>query len=91
MSVYSWLWNCGKGVTLREEFRQSTRLTPGRTLEIFQGVCEGVGAAHARGLVHRDLKPENIFVSKPNVLEVVKITNFGIAKNLADFANGSNA
>ncbi len=80
-----------EGVTLREEFRQKTRLTPGRTLELFEGICAGIGAAHARGLVHRDLKPENIFVSKPNVLEVVKITDFGIAKNLADFANDTNA
>lgn len=80
-----------EGITLREEFRQKTRLTPERTLELFEGICAGIGAAHARGLVHRDLKPENIFVSKPNVLEVVKITDFGIAKTLAEFANDTNA
>jgi len=42
----------------------------------------GVGAAHARGLIHRDLKPENIFLSRKDVTEVVKITDFGIAKTL---------
>jgi serine/threonine-protein kinase len=41
--------------------------------------------------VHRDLKPENIFLSRPNVLELVKITDFGIAKALAEFANDTNA
>ena len=46
---------------------------------------------HSRGLVHRDLKPENIFVSRPNVLEVVKITDFGIAKALDEISSDSNA
>ena len=80
-----------EGITLREELRQKTRLTAERTLELFDGICAGIGAAHARGLVHRDLKPENIFLSKPNVLELVKITDFGIAKTLAEFVNDTNA
>jgi len=80
-----------EGITLREELRQKTRLTAGRTLELFEGICAGIGAAHSRGLVHRDLKPENIFVSRPNVFEVVKITDFGIAKVLDEISNDSNA
>ena len=80
-----------EGITLREEFRQKARLTAERTLELFEGICAGIGAAHARGLVHRDLKPENIFLSRPNVLELVKITDFGIAKTLAELANNTNA
>jgi len=80
-----------EGITLRVELRQKTRLTAGRTLELFEGICAGIGAAHSRGLVHRDLKPENIFVSRPNVLEVVKITDFGIAKVLDEISNDSNA
>jgi eukaryotic-like serine/threonine-protein kinase len=78
-------------ITLRQELRQKTRLTAERTLELFEGICAGIAAAHARGLVHRDLKPENIFVSGPNVLEVVKITDFGIAKILDEFSNDTNA
>jgi tRNA A-37 threonylcarbamoyl transferase component Bud32 len=80
-----------EGITLREEFRQKARLTAERTLELFEGICAGIGAAHARGLVHRDLKPENIFLSRPNVLELVKITDFGIAKTLAELAKDTNA
>jgi eukaryotic-like serine/threonine-protein kinase len=80
-----------EGITLREEFRQKARLTAERTLELFEGICAGIGAAHARGLVHRDLKPENIFLSRPDVLELVKITDFGIAKTLAELANDTNA
>jgi tRNA A-37 threonylcarbamoyl transferase component Bud32 len=80
-----------EGITLREELRQKTRLTAERTLELFEGICAGIGAAHSRGLVHRDLKPENIFVSRPNLLEFVKITDFGIAKVLDEISNDSNA
>ena len=80
-----------EGITLRQELRQKTRLTAERTLELFEGICAGIAAAHARGLVHRDLKPENIFVFRTNVLEVVKITDFGIAKILDEFSNDTNA
>jgi serine/threonine-protein kinase len=76
-----------EGMTMREELGQKRRLTPERTLELFEGVCAGIGAAHAKGLVHRDLKPENIFLSRANMLEVVKITDFGIAKVLPEFTN----
>jgi serine/threonine-protein kinase len=71
-----------EGQTLRDELRQKKRLTPVRTLELFEGVCAGVGAAHAQGLIHRDLKPENIFLARVDSREIVKITDFGIAKAL---------
>jgi len=71
-----------EGKTLRDEMRQKKRLSSTRTLELFEGICAGVGTAHAQGLIHRDLKPENIFLAKVDSREVVKITDFGIAKVL---------
>ena len=76
-----------EGITLRDELRTKKRLDAARTLELFEGICAGVGAAHARGLIHRDLKPENIFLSQKDVSEVVKITDFGIAKTLPQTAD----
>jgi len=76
-----------EGITLRDELRTKRRLDAARTLELFEGICAGVGAAHARGLIHRDLKPENIFLSQKDVSEVVKITDFGIAKTLPQTAD----
>jgi tRNA A-37 threonylcarbamoyl transferase component Bud32 len=73
-----------EGITLRDELRSKKKLDAGRTLEIFAGICAGVGAAHSRGLVHRDLKPENVFLSKLDQAEVVKIMDFGIAKILRE-------
>jgi tRNA A-37 threonylcarbamoyl transferase component Bud32 len=71
-----------EGITLRDELRAQKRLAPSRTVQLFEAICAGVGAAHLRGLVHRDLKPENIFLVRAGSAEIVKITDFGIAKFL---------
>jgi eukaryotic-like serine/threonine-protein kinase len=79
-----------EGITLREELRTKKRLGAARTLALFEGICAGVEAAHSRGLVHRDLKPENIFLSRMDAKEVVKITDFGIAKVLPESAENTS-
>jgi serine/threonine-protein kinase len=71
-----------EGITLRQEMRARKRMDAARMLELFEGICAGVEAAHARGLIHRDLKPENIFLSRKDMKEFVKITDFGIAKSI---------
>ena len=71
-----------EGKTLRDEMRARKTLSAARTLELFEGICAGAGTAHARGLIHRDLKPENIFLARQDSREIVKITDFGIAKML---------
>ena len=47
-------------------------------LEITRGIAEGLGAAHAQGLVHRDIKPENILMAPAGDGWVPKIADFGI-------------
>lgn len=78
------------GITLRQELRARRRLAPSRAVQLFEHICAGVGAAHFRGLVHRDLKPENIFLVRTGLSELVKITDFGIAKFLPQNSPDTN-
>ncbi|HYO51768.1 serine/threonine-protein kinase [Archangium sp.] len=48
--------------------------------DIFLQVLEGMGFAHAQGVIHRDLKPSNIFLEQVHGRRVVRILDFGIAK-----------
>ncbi len=47
-------------------------------LTIMRGAAEGLGAAHAVGVVHRDIKPENILIANERGRLVAKIADFGI-------------
>jgi serine/threonine protein kinase len=59
-------------------------LTPERALHYARLIIQGLGAAHARGVIHRDLKPENILA--PPGDERLVLVDFGLA-GILDEAN----
>lgn len=70
------------GETLGAKLRRGGRLSPLDLAPILTGVCAGVQAAHAAGVLHRDLKPDNIFLvrtASPSDIRV-KLLDFGISK-----------
>ena len=62
-----------------DEYCSSRELGLNERLELFRQACAAVQYAHRFLIVHRDLKPSNILVTDEGV---VKLMDFGIAKNL---------
>ncbi|HEX8201266.1 MAG TPA: serine/threonine-protein kinase, partial [Isosphaeraceae bacterium] len=70
------------GQSLRERVERDGPLGLVEALRVGMQVAQGLGAAHAQGLVHRDVKPANILLE--NGVERVKITDFGLARAVDD-------
>jgi serine/threonine protein kinase/sugar lactone lactonase YvrE len=67
------------GPNLRDYLKTASRPFDVRlALHIVRGIAEGLGAAHAKGMVHRDIKPENILMAKEVEIWIPKIADFGI-------------
>jgi len=67
-----------EGETLHDSMNEK-ELSIEQAVEIAIAICEGLHAAHQKGIVHRDIKPDNILLDKNNR---VKIADFGLAKVL---------
>jgi len=70
-----------KGCSLSEYIRSVKQVPLDKALEIARQICQGLKEAEAQGIVHRDLKPSNILLGTQGE---IKITDFGLAKDLAD-------
>ncbi len=62
-------------------------LSPAQVLKCGIEICEGLEAAHKKGVVHRDLKPGNIMRTK----SCAKLMDFGLAKATAPIAASSSS
>jgi serine/threonine protein kinase len=67
------------GDDLDKAIKKKEPLTLARKLQILIDVCDGLGYAHATGIIHRDIKPSNIRILEDGT---VKIMDFGIAKSM---------
>jgi eukaryotic-like serine/threonine-protein kinase len=65
------------GQPLSAVLRPGVPMTPAAVRELLAQAADGLGAAHANGIIHRDVKPANLIVTPTRV---VKVTDFGIAR-----------
>jgi len=70
------------GRALDDYLRSAGKLGVHHALQIAAQVGSALQHAHARGIVHRDLKPGNVFVERKSGRDVVKLLDFGIAKEV---------
>ena len=79
-----------EGETLEDRIaryaKSSSPLSVSEALALFRPVVSGVAAAHAEGIIHRDLKPANVLIRGKD--GIVKVTDFGIAKEESDAQKG---
>jgi predicted Ser/Thr protein kinase len=72
------------GPNLGEMIASLRHLEPTDAATIISKVAAGLGAIHGAGLIHRDVKPANILLSGPGTREHVYLTDFGVAKQVAE-------
>lgn len=68
-----------EGQTLSMMLKKNKVLPVGLILDLFEGVLQGLGAAHEKGIIHRDIKPSNIIITPQGQ---AKLLDFGIAKKV---------
>lgn len=64
----------------RIQDRAENAFTEREAAEVIQNICLAVVHLHRMDVAHRDLKPENLLYSRPDNLGVLKLTDFGFAK-----------
>ena len=71
------------GRSLRAELEHVGKLSSSRAVVIAVQILEALAEAHRNGIIHRDVKPENVFLHSSPAGEVVKVIDFGVAKDAA--------
>jgi serine/threonine-protein kinase len=69
------------GEELRATLKRQKVIKPARVVRMLSQVAIGLDAAHGRKLVHRDLKPDNLFLCQTTIGDIVKVLDFGSAKD----------
>jgi protein-disulfide isomerase/serine/threonine protein kinase len=75
-----------KGESLASFAEGRGAITVGEVADLFEQLCNGVGAIHAAGLTHQDLRPATIFLqtpTTPGIPWVVRVIDLGLAPFLA--------
>jgi serine/threonine-protein kinase len=86
---YYMVWEFIDGTNIQKWIAQTGALPPRLTVEIAIQALTGLDHLHSMDLIHRDISPENIMLSQDSKGKLlVKVIDFGIAKQLAEGDGG---
>jgi serine/threonine protein kinase len=71
-----------EGVDALRCLRQRGPLTEAAALEVIRQAARALDHAHQHGIVHRDVKPSNLILTRQNGRPLVKLTDFGLVRDL---------
>ncbi len=77
------VWEYVEGENLEQHIKKYGAIGTVETVRIMKKVCDGLNAAHSKGIVHRDISPDNIMLigGKSEGRKEIKIIDLGIAKD----------
>lgn len=86
---YYMVWEFIDGTNIQKWIAENGAMPPRLTVEISIQALHGLEHLHQMGLIHRDISPENIMLSQDHHGKLlVKVIDFGIAKQLAEGEGG---
>lgn len=71
---------CMEGGELFSRIQEKQAFNEREAAELMKDICIAVKFLHDMNIAHRDLKPENLLYSRKDHLGVLKLTDFGFAK-----------
>ena len=72
------------GIDLHEYITRRGKVTPQRARKILIQAARALDHAHHQGIIHRDIKPSNFLITRRRGHSIVKLTDFGLAREAAD-------
>lgn len=86
---YYMVWEFIDGTNIQKWIAQNGPVPPRLAVEMAIQALHGLDHLHSMDLIHRDISPENIMLSQDQKGKlVVKVIDFGIAKQLAEGEGG---
>jgi hypothetical protein len=86
---YYMVWEFIDGTNIQKWIGQNGPMPSRLAIEISIQALSGLDHLHSMGLIHRDISPENIMLSQDHHGKLlVKVIDFGIAKQLAEGEGG---
>merc|ERR1712130_733896 len=71
---------CMEGGELFNRIQEKKNFTEKEAAEIVKDICLAVKFLHDNNIAHRDLKPENLLYTRKDSSGILKLTDFGFAK-----------